>query len=172
MKNIKTKPMLLKKRPNKLRGRFSLRSGSLAIWLMELGKFGHVREKCFYLRTYLKHAKFASHPPLLGSSLMGEKKICSFETGARTSQRKYLYFFCRRYISRFLFVSLFCLPGPESSCRKTLATPGKQIGRDLHTVWVMVVGGGGTSGQEPACQCRRQKEKRARFLGLEDPLEE
>ena len=71
-----------------------------------------------------------------------------------------------------MFVSLFCLPGPESSCRKTLATPGKQIGRDLHTVWVMVVGGGGTSGQEPACQCRRQKEKRARFLGLEDPLEE
>ena len=39
MKNIKTKPMLLKKRPNKLRGRFSLGSGSLAIWLMELGKF-------------------------------------------------------------------------------------------------------------------------------------
>ena len=65
MKNIKTKPMLVKKRPNKLRGRFSLRSGSLAIWLMELGKFGHVREKCFYLRTYLKHAKFVSHPPLL-----------------------------------------------------------------------------------------------------------
>lgn len=35
---------------------------------MELGKFGHVKEKCFYLRTYLKYAKFVSHPPLLGSS--------------------------------------------------------------------------------------------------------
>ena len=48
---------------------------------MELGKFGHVKEKCFYLRTYLKHAKFVSHPPLLGSSLMGKKKSVHLKLG-------------------------------------------------------------------------------------------
>ena len=31
---------------------------------------------------------------------------------------------------------------------------------------------GGTSGEEPACQCRRHKKMRVRSLGLEDPLEE
>ena len=31
---------------------------------------------------------------------------------------------------------------------------------------------GGTSGKEPACQCRRCKETKIRSLGQEDPLEE
>ena len=31
---------------------------------------------------------------------------------------------------------------------------------------------GGTSGKEPACQCRRPKETWVRSLGWEDPLEE
>ena len=31
---------------------------------------------------------------------------------------------------------------------------------------------GGTSGKEPACQCRRHKKREVRSLGREDPLEE